>query len=270
MASAILDCGSEQAILPIAITGPSTGLQYWIYQFPPGASFNPTNAITPNVNLFLSGTSVSSISVSLQGRYYYYVTNTLTGCRSNGVFDVTKGGIGTSISSDVETGIAPLTVVFSSFYSGGLNNVNQVWSFGNGSINTSTINSIQTTIYQSPGTYTTMLISVKGQCKDTSYKVIRVEQASKLEQPNIFTPNGDGSNDVYFLHTAGMDQIEVSIFDRWGNVVYKVESSTGNIEWNGKNSAGKEASGGIYFYVLKARGKDGKEYNEKGNVTLLR
>ena len=126
------------------------------------------------------------------------------------------------------------------------------------------------TVYNSPGTYTTMLISKKGSCLDTTYKLIKVELPSKLETPNIFTPNGDGSNDIFLLKTANLGEINVIIFDRWGNKVYEVNSSTGNIAWEGKNLQGKECSTGVYFYVITASGNDAKEYKVKGNVSLFR
>ena len=88
--------------------------------------------------------------------------------------------------------------------------------------------------------------------------------------PNVFTPNGDGSNDVFFLKTANLTEVTAFIFDRWGNKVYEVTSSTGNIAWDGKNISGKECPAGVYFYIIKATGKDSKEYDTKGNITLFK
>ncbi|MBK7309364.1 MAG: gliding motility-associated C-terminal domain-containing protein [Sphingobacteriaceae bacterium] len=93
---------------------------------------------------------------------------------------------------------------------------------------------------------------------------------SKLEVPNVFTPNGDKVNDVFRLIAASLLEIEATIFDRWGNKVYEVTSGTGNIGWDGKNMFGKECPSGTYFYMIKAKGKDAQEYDLKGNVTLFR
>ncbi|MCE3229545.1 MAG: gliding motility-associated C-terminal protein, partial [Bacteroidetes bacterium] len=60
------------------------------------------------------------------------------------------------------------------------------------------------------------------------------------------------------------------IFDRWGNRVYEVTSNTGNIAWDGKSLDGKECPAGTYFYIIKAKGKDAKDYDMKGNVSLYR
>ena len=115
-----------------------------------------------------------------------------------------------------------------------------------------------------------MLLGSKGACLDTIYKIIRVDIPSKLEVPNVFTPNGDGSNDIFFLKTTNLLEITAFIFDRWGNKVYEVTSSTGNIAWDGKNLNGKDCSVGTYFYIIKATGKDSKAYETKGSVSLFR
>jgi gliding motility-associated-like protein len=110
----------------------------------------------------------------------------------------------------------------------------------------------------------------KGTCLDTVSKVITVEMPSKLDVPNVFTPNGDGSNDVFFLKVANLTDISANIFDRWGNKVYESTSSTGNIAWDGTGMSGKELPAGTYFYVIKATGKDGMAYEKKGNVSIYR
>jgi gliding motility-associated-like protein len=93
---------------------------------------------------------------------------------------------------------------------------------------------------------------------------------SKLEVPNVFTPNGDGSNDVFFFKTANLIEITAIIFDRWGNKVYETDSSTDNVGWDGKNLLGKDCAPGVYFYIVKATGKDAQAYEKKGNVSLFR
>ena len=91
-----------------------------------------------------------------------------------------------------------------------------------------------------------------------------------MEIPNVFTPNGDKVNDVFRLIASNLREVTAIIFDRWGNKVYEVTSDTGNFGWDGKNQYGKECAAGVYFYVIKAIGKDGQEYDQKGNVSLFR
>jgi gliding motility-associated-like protein len=101
-------------------------------------------------------------------------------------------------------------------------------------------------------------------------KIIVVDIPSKLEVPNVFTPNGDGSNDIFFLKASNLTEITALIYDRWGNKVYELTSNTGNIAWDGKNQVGKDVAEGTYFYIITAKGKEGVDYKTKGNLSLYR
>jgi gliding motility-associated-like protein len=273
ISTATLDCGNSKATLAFVLTGTNTGgVRYLVKEYPSGASFSPSTAIQYNLNPILSGTGSNSVQVTKLGHYEYVVTNTLTGCSALGEFEVTGGDLVADFSPNTTTGYAPLVVSFdnNSASSLGSSSITSIWSFGNGSTQTTTTNISTTALYNAPGSYTVTLLASKGSCLDTVYKVILVEIPSKLEVPNIFTPNGDGNNDVFFLKTANLTEVTAVIFDRWGNKVYDVNSASGNIGWDGKNLSGKEVPDGIYFYVIKAKGKDGKEYDTKGNITVVK
>ncbi len=70
--------------------------------------------------------------------------------------------------------------------------------------------------------------------------------------PNIFTPNNDGVND--FLSVENIEELNFTVRNRWGIIVF--ESTAKQIEWNGKNEAGKEVDEGIYFATLGNSEKD--------------
>jgi len=107
-------------------------------------------------------------------------------------------------------------------------------------------------------------------CVGTASTVITVDLPSKLEIPNVFTPNSDGVNDVFMLQTTNLTEITCTIFDRWGVKMYGVKADKGNIEWDGKNLGNKDVPAGTYFYILKAKGKDLKDYEQKGTINLYR
>jgi len=68
--------------------------------------------------------------------------------------------------------------------------------------------------------------------------------------PNTFTPNGDGQNDLFhpFKPYRFVPKIEMKIFNRWGEEVFKTEDP--DINWNGKeNNTGKECTEGVYVYA---------------------
>ena len=257
----IFDCAAPGATIYPIVTGTTTGFTYsWVAV--------PTTS-------FSSYTSSVTV-VNKPGIYRIYVLNPSNGCLSSGNIEVINGGLNGDFSPSVVTGYAPLPVSFqnlsaSSSTATGTSSITSVWSFGNGTNQITTSTAVSpVTVYQSPGTYTVTMYVNKGSCRDTVVKVINVEMPSKLEVPNVFTPNGDGSNDLFFLKVANISEISALIFDRWGNKVFESTSSTGNIEWDGKNLSGKELPAGTYFYTIKATGKDGTEYEKKGNVSIYR
>jgi gliding motility-associated-like protein len=74
----------------------------------------------------------------------------------------------------------------------------------------------------------------------------------------VFSPNGDGLNDYF------MKGYKVIIFDRFGRKIHEGEDG-----WDGRYK-GKEAPVDTYFYVLFYRNVKGKEFQEKGSITLVR
>ena len=92
---------------------------------------------------------------------------------------------------------------------------------------------------------------------------------SKLEMPNAFSPNNDGINDVYKAKEGYQSIVEFHayIFNRYGQKLFEwTDPSKG---WDGKFN-GHDVKDGVYFVLVKARGGDGKEYNIRRDVNLLR
>lgn len=257
-----LDCANTPTVSLIpSITGTTSGFTYsWTV---------PAGAITSNLT--------SSVLVTNKtGTYNILVTNTVNGCYTNSLYFAVPGALTADFNASPSTGYAPLVVTFSntSTTSTGASSIISLWSYGNGEISpvTQTVMNTQPMVatYTAAGTYSVVLIAKKGACIDTVSHIVKVELPSKLEVPNVFTPNGDKINDIFRLKAANLSSIEVVIFDRWGNRVYEVTSDTGNFGWDGKTLAGKDAPEGTYFYTLKATGKDDVSYDQKGTVSLYR
>ncbi|MCD8289640.1 MAG: gliding motility-associated C-terminal domain-containing protein [Prevotella sp.] len=92
---------------------------------------------------------------------------------------------------------------------------------------------------------------------------------SKIDFPNAFSPNDDGINDVYKAKEGYQSIVEFKavIFNRWGQKVYEWTDPAGG--WDGKIH-GKDAPQGTYFVRVWATGADGRKYNIKRDVNLLR
>ena len=92
---------------------------------------------------------------------------------------------------------------------------------------------------------------------------------SKFELPNAFTPNGDGVNDIYKVKEGyqSIVSFEAVVFNRWGKKLYEWKDLDGG--WDGK-SGGSDVPDGAYYLVVKARGADGKKYDKKKVINILR
>lgn len=71
-----------------------------------------------------------------------------------------------------------------------------------------------------------------------------------IRVPNVFTPNGDGENDLFVVNSNGIVPLDISIYSRTGTLVYSARAPI--IVWDGRNSSGSELSEGVYFYILKS------------------
>ncbi|MFN5909891.1 MAG: gliding motility-associated C-terminal domain-containing protein [Bacteroidota bacterium] len=144
-----------------------------------------------------------------------------------------------------------------------------VWVFGNGQLASVSTTAGQNATYGSPGTYTVYLIADNGYCTDSSSLDIIVIPFPDpiIHVPNVFTPNGDGTNDVFFIASQYVETLEISIFNRWGNEMREVNGI--NDSWDGTVN-GKDAEEGTYFFKYYAKGINGTELTGHGNVTLNR
>lgn len=139
------------------------------------------------------------------------------------------------------------------------------YDFGDGS---SSLESNPSHEYQEAGTYTvTQYVNNDYGCDDeTSIRVI-VDPIVTLYIPNAFTPNDDGTNDIFKPEGVGVIDYEMWVFDRWGeNIFYSAKMEEG---WDGTYK-GAPVESGLYvykFYIVDVEGND-REYT--GGIHLLR
>ena len=92
---------------------------------------------------------------------------------------------------------------------------------------------------------------------------------SKLEFPNAFSPNGDDKNNIYKAKEGWRNivQFRAIIFNRRGQKLYEWSDLNGG--WDGKYN-GHDVREGVYYVYVHAKGADGREYNIRKDVNLLR
>ena len=84
--------------------------------------------------------------------------------------------------------------------------------------------------------------------------------------PNTFTPNDDGINDVWKVSYKSIVAFECWIFDKSGKeILHFNDPSEG---WDGKIN-GRKAPSGVFYYVIKAEGAEGKKYNMSGDINII-
>lgn len=160
-----------------------------------------------------------------------------------------------------------------SFISNSPNATSWSWNFGdpNSPNNTSTLENPDHT-YSEPGTYCVSLFVQNGSgCVDTTEYCVIVEEEFAFFVPDAFSPNGDGLNDDFMGKGNGILDFKMSIYDRWGNLVYSTQDITKG--WNGSiQNNGEICQMDVYVYNITLREGTNwlKYHNYIGKVTLVK
>jgi gliding motility-associated-like protein len=159
-----------------------------------------------------------------------------------------------------------------------LNGNSFYWDFGDGSTSTE---ENPNHYYNQEGEFTIMLIAnTIHNCKDTFtvYRAVVAEASGEIDFPSAFTPNpngpnggtyqqGDVNNDVFHPVFVGIEEYNLTIFNRWGEMIF--ESKDPNIGWDGYYR-GEMCKQDVYVWKAKGKFLDGQSFFQAGDVTLLR
>jgi gliding motility-associated-like protein len=152
------------------------------------------------------------------------------------------------------------------------------WLFGDGS----TSNQFEPMyVYEKPGEYTVKLVaySSKG-CRDTfqlADKIV-VQDENRIQIPNAFTPNQSGSpgntydpldksNDIFHVNMKNVESFRMSIFSRWGELMYETKNYKEG--WDGYYK-GKLCQQDVYIWKIQATFIDGSKFDKAGDLQLIR
>jgi len=245
-ASACNADGTVQAIV-MGVTG--TGIFHW-------EGPDPT---------FDHESNLVSMSDIPSGWYYFSVTDDVCSV-SDSVFVEQSNPPIAAFTASVLNGCDPLDVTFTN---NSQNSTNFAWDFGNGqTANTGIASSVGTTYTLFGGTV--QLIAFQGNCSDTATLTIEIATCGCMDPialnynplatvndnscdyalptcvvPNVFTPDNTGVNDFYQLITTNALNIDMTITNRWGNVLFK--QSGLSPKWDGKSQNGNLADDGVYY-----------------------
>jgi gliding motility-associated-like protein len=162
-----------------------------------------------------------------------------------------------------DTGYAPQSVSFTQLSSGAAIR-RYSWTFGDGG-NSNLPAPVYT--YMRPGRYTIVLRTDGDDpsCFDTAQSEIWIDSVG-VRLPTAFTPDGDGTNDVFTGFTYGFESLSLYVFDRWGRLVHF--ETAPRIQWDGTQQ-GRPLPSGSYPYIVRAVQKNGVRRTLKGVVDLI-
>jgi len=146
------------------------------------------------------------------------------------------------------------------------NNITYYWNFGNGNLDTTTnLNFSPNQTFYGTNTYTVTLIASNGipGCNDTTSLLIYVDIKPYIEVPNVFSPNGDGANEYFFVKYKGYKDLNMIIYNRWGNKLF--ETTNPGLGWDGNG-----ASEGTYYYIVTGKSITNEPFETKGYLTLVK
>jgi len=196
------------------------------------------------------GSTTSSLTIHNPGKYY--VTVTKNGCTISDTLDVKARDFRLSLGADTMLCLGKELELVTSLQG------SYLWQ-DNSTDKRFTV--------AAPGTYR---LTVKdGNCIATDSIAVAYENCNCVPLiPNAFTPNHDGTNDLFGpLVACRVVNYSLLIFNRWGQCVFV--SNQLNSKWDGKQ-AGEPSLTGTYFYYIAYWDTNGKPYTYKGDVILIR
>lgn len=200
------------------------------------------------------------------GTTIYTVTGTdANGCENTDQVSVTALPLPVASGTPDDTlGNIPMTINFTnnSQYAS-----NYVWNYQDGNTDNTTSTVAVNNTFTTPGYYNVVLTASNGICQDTDTMLVHVLPPMIVTPPNVFTPNGDGVNELYFVDVQYGEYFEAQIINRWGNFI--TDLNTLNQGWDGK-SKGKDLDEGVYYIKYKATDYSGNEVEGHTYFHLIR
>lgn len=122
-------------------------------------------------------------------------------------------------------------------------------------------------------TYTVTVQDTSG-CTATDAILVTLDKNRNVFIPNVFTPNGDGRNDEFYVY-AGTGVVNIKtfmIYDRWGAKLYEatnIQPNDASVGWDG-TFRGQNMQAGVYVFYIEIEFADGIKFPYKGDLTLIR
>lgn len=170
------------------------------------------------------------------------------------LFFVTAGAVSAQ-SQPIQVRFEPGCDGTRAFFTTSLDGVSFLWDLGDGTTSTQR-DPVHFYPYNFPLSIVLTVTDEFGATITTStaYEARLEDDLTDLTFPNIFTPNGDGVNDIFGPKTDRLlgPCAQLSIFNRYGHRIF--ESLGNDITWDGRSVDGERITPGVYFYVFVVNG----------------
>ena len=202
-------------------------------------------------------------------------TYTVTGTDANGCVNTDNNVVTVNPFPDANVSASPISgysPVITTFTNSSVGAGSYTWDFGDGQTASNNNLGGQEHAYSTIGEYVVILTANNLGCLDTAMVIITVLPYGPLEfnLPNVVTPNGDGSNDIFHLRLRNAFALNLQVFNRWGNLMKTITNIEDDKGWNGKTEGGTDADEGTYFYIYHITDMNGKMIDGHGFVQLIR
>ncbi|WP_300661131.1 gliding motility-associated C-terminal domain-containing protein [Fluviicola sp.] len=98
--------------------------------------------------------------------------------------------------------------------------------------------------------------------ENTNDPVFAALEAKVTKFPTIFTPNGEGTNDIYFVTAENIDDFIMVIIDQNNREVFRTNIPGEANGWNGRDKGGNEAPSGSYAAIVTGKDQNGKSFRD--------
>lgn len=144
------------------------------------------------------------------------------------------------------------------------------WTFGDPMNNGSTLTN-PTFVYQAVGQYQVMLTVVSNMgCVDSVIKIIKIDDEFMIYVPNAFSPNDDGTNEMFMAKGEGIKDFKMYIFDRWGNLAFVSDDIFKG--WDGRKMGKSDdiVQEDVYVWKIELKNFKGEARQFCGTVNLIK
>ena len=233
-----------------------------------GLQLNAIGGITPYTYVWVGTNQITDNVTGLCSGVYSAEIYDDNGCLLNTTAMVLESNdsLDAVFTSSEDSGVVPLLVNFTNQSVGTDANTNYEWDI---ELLGFSVDENPTYTFYDQGVYQVeFVVTNNNGCSDTAYNSIVVKSELIELIPVVFSPNGDNINDIFYLNIDNLTEINVKIYNRWGENVNSYE--TFNSGWDGTTTAGIEVPSGTYFYVATYTTISEGDLTLSGSISLLR